>query len=249
MQHAIALDSSDRSARLSRPSLSLVPSWSRHDEERALGCLRDGGLLLAKGDIGYGLLGTSERAIRKMYDVKGRPESNPCVFAGNWRLLDEVAVVTPEERAFLQQVLRYSTCAAVFPARMESRLIQRLDPWVREHAITRGTLAVFLRSGGFFERLVDRSLDEGWCFVGSSANPSGMGNCFRFDEVPEAIRERADCALDHGTAALENPARKATTIINFTNATLKREGVSGARIREDFERFLARQTLRAMNTR
>jgi hypothetical protein len=175
-----------------------------------------------------------------MYELKGRPESNPCVFAGNWDVLDEVAVVTPEERAFLQRVVGYSTCAAVFPARLESQLIQGLDPWVRAHAVTRGTLAVFMRCGGFFERLVSRAWSEGWCFVGSSGNPSSMGNCFRFHEVPESIREGVDCAIDHGTAAYENPARMATTILNFTNGTLKREGVNAARIRADFEAFMGR---------
>lgn len=239
MQNA-ALDHDLLAPRISRPSLSLVPAWHMVDENRALGSLRSGGLLLAKGDIGYGLLGRSERAIRNMYELKGRPETNPCVFAGNWDVLDEIAVVTPEERAFLQRVVGYSTCAAVFPARMESKMIQGLDPWVREHAITRGTLAVFMRCGGFFERLVSRAWSEGWCFVGSSGNPSSMGNCFRFHEVPERIRRGVDCALDHGTAALENPERKATTILNFTNGTLKREGVNAARIRADFEAFVRR---------
>lgn len=241
MQYALDLD--HLAPRSSRPALSLVPAWTPAEEERALTCLRTGGLLLAKGDIGYGLLGTSEHAIRGMYELKGRPESNPCVFAGNWDLLDEIAVVTPDERGFLKRVVGYSTCAAVFPANMESPLIQRMDPWVRAHAITRGTLAVFLRCGGFFERLVERAHGEGWCFVGSSANPSSMGNCFRFHEVPESIREGVDCALDHGVAALENPARKATTIINFTNGTLKREGVNGPRIRADFDAYLNARAL------
>jgi tRNA A37 threonylcarbamoyladenosine synthetase subunit TsaC/SUA5/YrdC len=228
------------STRRSRPSLSLVPSTMERDEDRALNCLRGGGLLLAKGDIGYGMLGTSEAALRKMYELKGRPDTNPCVFAGDWDLLDEIAEVQPEERAFLQRVVSYSTCAAVFPAREGSPLLQRLDPWVRAHAITRGTLAVFLRSGPFFERLVHRALREGWCFAGSSANPSSMGNIFRFEEIPEDLVRGVDCAIDHGVAALENPARKATTIINFTNGTLKREGVNGPRIRADFDAWLRR---------
>lgn len=220
-------------------------AFTADEERRALACLRDGGLLLAKGDIGYGLLGTSEAALRKMYELKGRPESNPCVFAGNWDLLDEIAVVTAEERAFLQGVVSYSTCAAVFPARMESPLLQRLDPWVKKHAITNGTLAVFMRCGPFFERLVARALAEDWCFVGSSANPSSMGNIFRFEEMPEYIVRGVDCAIDHGTAPLENPARKATTILNFSNRTIKRDGVNGPRIRADFEAFVRGELVRA----
>lgn len=239
MSHTPTLDTASR---ISRPSLVPAPTWTADEETRALSCLRDGGLLLAKGDIGYGLLGTSSAAIQKMYELKGRPDSNPCVFAGNWDLLDEVAVVSPEERALLQRVLSYSTCAAVFPVREASPLLQRMDPWVRSHAVTRGTIAVFMRCGGFFERLVARALGEGWCFVGSSANPSSMGNIFRFEEMPAHIVQGVDCAIDHGVAALENPARKATTILNFTNGTLKREGVNGPRIRADFEAFFAART-------
>ena len=90
-----------------------------------------------------------------------------------------------------------------------------------------------------------RAFAEGWCFVGSSGNPSSMGNIFRFDEIPEELVRGVDCAIDHGVAPLENPGRKATTILNFTNGTLKREGINGPRIRADFEAFLRDSAARA----
>lgn len=222
--------------RVSRPSLSLVPAWRMMDENRALGSLRGGGLLLAKGELGYGLLGRSERAIRKMYALAGRPETAPCVFAGDWDVLDEIAVVTPEARAILQRALADAPCAAVFPARRESRLLRGLDPWVRERAVTRGTVTVSMHGGGFFERLVRRAWSEGWCLVGSAEGTATRGGNVRFEDLPERVRRGVDCALDHG-AAVEGAGREVPTILDFTDGAVTREG---AGVRADAPRPFGR---------
>lgn len=46
-------------------------------------------------------------------------------------------------------------------------------------------------------------------------------------------------ALDHG-AALVNPEREVSAILDFTEGTVTREGVNAVRIRADFERFAGR---------
>jgi len=76
--------------------------------------------------------------------------------------------------------------------------------------------------------------------IGGGGVWSKRGGSGYFEEIPEDLVRGVDCAIDHGVAALENPGRKATTIINFTNGTLKREGVNGPRIRADFDAWLRR---------
>lgn len=212
-----------------------APYWTAAEVDGVLDTLRSGGLVLVKGDIGYGLFGTSEAAIRTMYRVKGRRFTNPCIFVGNLDVLDEaVELPMPEVRDWVEDVAGWTTLAVVGRARPGSRLLAAMDPWVRSRSVTDGTLAVFLGTGPYIAELVDRSFAEGWVFVGSSANKSTTGNNFRFAELPPELVAAADFAVDHGRSKLENPGRLATTIVNFSNWTIRREGVNAGPIKAEF---------------
>lgn len=215
--------------------------WTPEEVAAAIETMRRGGLILVKGDIGYGLFGISQAAIAKMYAIKGRELSNPCIFVGNLELMDEIAVIDqPEVRKWIAETARWTTLAVVLPARMDSPYLRSMDPWVRERSVTRGSLAIFLRTGPYVEQLITGAFSEGWVFVGSSANKSLTGNVFQFDELPPEIVQGADLAVDHGVAALINPERKATTMVNFTNWTIRREGVNHEQIKASFEQLKKR---------
>jgi tRNA A37 threonylcarbamoyladenosine synthetase subunit TsaC/SUA5/YrdC len=210
--------------------------WEPEQVDGALAALASGGLVCMKGDIGYGLFGTSEAAIRKAYRLKGRPFTNPCIFIGSMDVFDAVARVDiPAVRQFIEELIGWTTVAVVLPVREDSPQLQRMDPWVYQQSVTENTLALFLRTGPFIEEMVRRSLAEGWVFVGSSANRSSEGNTYRFEELPPEFIQEADFVLDHGIASLENEQRRATTILNFTNWTVKRHGVNSERIVPQFE--------------
>lgn len=209
--------------------------WSDQDVDGVLDTLTAGGLVLVKGDIGYGLFGTSERAIRRMYEVKGRRFTNPCIFIGNLDVLDEVVELpSPEVRDWIADVTSWTTLAVVGRVRPGSRVLAGMDPWVRSQSVTDGTVAVFLGTGPYIEQLVIRAFAEGWVFVGSSANKSTTGNNFHFGELPPELIEAADYAVNHGRSKLENPGRLATTIVNFANWTIRREGVNAGEIKAEF---------------
>lgn len=203
--------------------------------------MRAGGLILVKGDIGYGLFGTTESAIAKMYRLKGRPLSNPCIFVGNLDIVDEIAVIQqPEVRKWIEEVAEWTTLAVVLPARTTSRYVESMDPWVRQQSVTNGSLAIFLRTGPYLERVIARAFEEGWVFVGSSANKSLTGNVFRFEDLPPEIISGADLAVNHGVGALINPERLATTMVNFTTWTIRRRGVNHEQIKESFKKLKTR---------
>ncbi|MGF7235868.1 MAG: L-threonylcarbamoyladenylate synthase [Frankia sp.] len=212
------------------------PYWKPAEVDDALATMAGGGLILVKGDIGYGLFGTSEDAIRKMYRIKGRPYSNPCIFIGSLDVLDAIAEIPhPAIRPWIEQLASWTTCAVVLPARAGSPELAAMDPWVRSQAITNGTLAVFLRTGPYINEMVRRALADGTVFVGSSANKSSHGNTFHFADLHRDFLEEADLVVDHGDAALANDERKATTMLNFTDWSVKRRGVNADRIVEQFE--------------
>jgi tRNA A37 threonylcarbamoyladenosine synthetase subunit TsaC/SUA5/YrdC len=215
--------------------------WTSEQVDAALETMKRGGLILVKGDIGYGLFGTSRAALEKMYRVKGRPLSNPAIIAGNLDVLDEIAVIArPEIREWIEEMAAWTTLAVVLPARAGSRCLRRMDPWVRQRSVTDGSLAVFLRTGPYLEEVIAKAFAEGWIFAGSSANKSSHGNTFRFGELSPELLQEADLAVNHGLARLVNPGRLATTMVNFTNWTIRRAGVNHEQIASEFEQLKRR---------
>lgn len=208
---------------------------NQQDVELAIGALERGDLTLLKGDIGYGLLGSAEQAIKKMYEAKGRSLSNPCIVIGNRDILEDVAVV-PDAKigAWIDQTMRYTTLATVLPVNPKSRLLKRLSPWLYGQTVTNATIAVFLNVGPFLEEVISQAASRGLIVVGSSANLSSHGNIYSFDEIPKALRAAADFGIDHGRCKYENEERKATTIVNFTNWSIKRRGVNWEQIEPSF---------------
>lgn len=221
--------------------ITATPYWHSSEVDDALATMRRGGLILVKGDIGYGLFGITEPAISRMYQAKGRSLSNPCIFIGSLDVLDEIAVIEqPEVREWIEETASWTTLAVVLPARMPSSYITGMDPWVRERSVTNGSLAIFLRTGPYIENMVASAFSDGWVFVGSSANRSHTGNVYRFEDIPPEVISAADLTVNHGTSAHINKQRLATTMVNFTNWSIRRAGVNYEPIKLSFEQLRER---------
>jgi tRNA A37 threonylcarbamoyladenosine synthetase subunit TsaC/SUA5/YrdC len=209
-----------------------------HEADKAFEVIRAGGLALIPADIGYGFLGHSLASIEKMYALKDRRFDNPCITVGNLDGIASLALLP--DRALLEwlaEISALTTLAVVVQVKRESPLVASLDPWVYEHSSNRGTMAIFLNPGPFVERMVMRAYEAGMILVGSSGNASGTGNNYRFHDVPQVIRDGVDYKFDAGPMRHENEDRMATTIVNLTNFTLRRLGVSHREIIESYERF------------
>lgn len=209
--------------------------YTDQEVQDALAAFRRGDLCLLKGDIGYGLLGNSEAAIRKMYSAKGRPFSNPCIVISNLSILRDIASFPhPEIERWVETMAPRTTLAVVLPINPDSRLLPTLPDWVYGQVVTQGTIASFLNVGPFLEDVIERARKENMMIVGSSANPSSQGNIYEYTELPPQIRSAADFSIDHGRSYHANPDRKATTIVNFTNWSVKRHGVNAEMIVPSF---------------
>jgi tRNA A37 threonylcarbamoyladenosine synthetase subunit TsaC/SUA5/YrdC len=209
--------------------------WTDDEVTRAVDALAAGGLVLLKGDIGYGLFGTSDRAIRKMYELKGRPHSNPCIVIGNMAILRDIAVA-PDPRiwAWIERAITWTTIAVVLPINPASRLLAALPPWLYGQTVTHGTVAAFLRTGPYLDVVVQTAFERDVMFVGSSANPSFQGNLYTFADLPQEFVRGSDFHINHGSCKYANPQRLATTIVNFANRSIKRRGVNAEQIERDF---------------
>jgi tRNA A37 threonylcarbamoyladenosine synthetase subunit TsaC/SUA5/YrdC len=193
----------------------------------AYSILRSGGLILVKGDIGYGFLGHSEESMRRMFELKGRSTSNPAIVIGSLRVLQEITTPIPNTiLAWLNRAAERTTLAAVYWLRRSSPFWTGLPQWVQQHTSKDGTVATFLNTGSFVERLVSLAATDQFLIVGSSANFSSTGNNYRFEAIPDRILQGVDLALNHGRAKYENDSKLATTIVDLTTLQIRRRGVN-----------------------
>lgn len=198
-----------------------------NEVEKAYRVIKDGGLALIKGDIGYGLIGHSEESIRKMYEIKGRPASNPCITVGSPDVLRDVAVLKdPRIMDWIEEISQHTTLAVVNAINPESKLLAGLSEFVLSQCTKEGTVASFLNTGEFISEMVKIGVKEDFLLVASSGNVSSFGNNYRFEDVQPEIINGVDYYLDMGEAKYKNDKKLATTIVNLTNFTYKRIGVN-----------------------
>ncbi len=219
---------------MEHPAESTAENAPRHTPqqvEEAYAVMARGGLILVKLDIGYGFVGRSEEAIRRMYELKGRPETNPCVVPGDLAILQQLSPgIDARILGWIERQMSWTTLSVIGDLNENSALWQSLPAFVRRQSSHDRSVAVFLRPGRFLEALVEKAFDNGHLLAGSSGNLSGQGNCYRPEELAPSIVEGVDLFIDHGVARYENPDRMATTMIDLRTLEIKRRGINCARL-------------------
>lgn len=201
------------------------------DAARTYEVLVAGGLALVPTDVGYGLVAIKEAAVQRIYNLKGRPLSKPCVTVANARIFDDVALpIDADVRGWIDQVTRMTPLAVVAKLDPASRLLASMSPDVHTQATRNGTIATFHNAGPIVQRVAELAFADGMLVVGSSANLSGTGNNDRFSDVPLSMRRDADLVIDRGPVWYGNDQRLATTILDLTTGTFQRKGVNFALI-------------------
>jgi tRNA A37 threonylcarbamoyladenosine synthetase subunit TsaC/SUA5/YrdC len=189
-----------------------------------------GGLALVPTDVGYGLLAMESSAVRRIYELKGRPLAKPCVTVADRWIFDEVsAPIDAEIRAWIDSVTRRTPLAVVTRLAPASRLLGSMSDYVRSQATQGGTIATFHNAGLIVSAVAELAYQDGRVVVGSSANTSGTGNNPSLRDVPEAMRRGVDLVVD-GRVWYGTDAREATTILDLTTGRFQRKGVNFALI-------------------
>lgn len=214
------------------PSRPATP-FTQKEVDDAYAVLDRSGLILIKLDIGYGFAGRSEESIKRMYELKGRPESNPCVVPGNMDVLQELCSgIDPVILDWLRLQIPWTPLSVIGNLNAKSPIWLSLPDLVRKQCSKNGSVAVFLNAGVFLEALLARSLMDGKLFAGSSANLSGQGNVYRPEMLAPSLIAGVDLFIDHGVARYENPDRMATTMIDLRTCQVTRRGVNYAQLAE-----------------
>lgn len=156
-------------------------------------CLASGGVAVFPADTVYGLCcdPANERAVRRLYELKGRPAARPAavMFFALASLLSTIGDLGARERAALRALLpgpvtvllgnrshRYPLAAGAGESAVET-LGLRVPAWTPPLRALAGVRAPVLQS---------------------SANRSGAKDAQRLRDVPASIRRGADLILDGG---------------------------------------------------
>jgi tRNA A37 threonylcarbamoyladenosine synthetase subunit TsaC/SUA5/YrdC len=201
------------------------------DAAEVYATLREGGLALVPTDVGYGLVAMEEAGVRRVYELKGRPLSKPCITVANITILRDL--VLPIDDAILEwitEVTEHVPLAVIAPLDPASDLLAAMPPYVRAQATQNGTIATFHAAGRLVHRIADLAFADRRVIVGSSANTSGTGNNYAFEDVPEEVRGAVDLALDRGRAWFANDQKLASTILDLRTGAFQRRGIEFTRI-------------------
>lgn len=173
------------------------------DAEAFERCIADGGVALFGSDTVYGLAGDPEsaEAVRRLYEIKGRPQQRPAavMFFDLALALDVLSGLGPRSREAVQRLLpgpltllvanpdrRYPLACGPEPERLGLRVPELTGALAALGAVRLGVLQ-------------------------SSANPSGGPDASRLDEVDPRIRGAVDLEIDAGELT-----GAASTVVDLT---------------------------------
>lgn len=166
--------------------------------QQAYETILGGGLAIIPSRVGYTLLGNSQQAIEKMYRIKGRPLTKPCVVLTRYDVLPEISQIPERHQPFVDAIESAGMLCGFILRRKEHPYFASLSSYTDSNAQKPdGTSCYVIHGGAYIQYLVDRALADGTFVVGSSANQSGTGNEGMFSKIPESIRDEVDFAIDH----------------------------------------------------
>jgi tRNA A37 threonylcarbamoyladenosine synthetase subunit TsaC/SUA5/YrdC len=209
------------------------------DAARILEVVEAGGVALAQTQTGYGLVAMKSEGVRRIYELKGRPATKPCVTVGTMEILDEVAEVDVPTRLWLSAATAGWPLAVVARLRPASRLVASFEPFVATQCTKADTIATFFGVGPLIARTAELARSKGRLIVGSSANLAGTGNNYALEDVPPSMRDGVDLAIDYGRARYTSDEKLASTIIDLTQRTFLRKGACFEAIEASWRAFEA----------
>jgi len=204
------------------------------DAERVMQVLVDGGVAIIYLDVAYAVLGRSEASVRRIYAAKGRSFSRPTGIVGCLPMHDEIHLMDARGREIVRAVTveHGLPLSVIAPFRRDHPFLENLDPFVLNNANKDGTLNLLINAGRLRDAIARLSWARGVPLVGSSANVSLTGSKYRVEDIEPPILEAADIVIEYGESRYANPHGRSSTMIDFRDFSIVREGVCFEPIRE-----------------
>jgi len=189
-----------------------VASLTEAGFTQILSFLREGGVIGFPTDTAYGLGAdaSNESAVRKIFEIKGRPETKPILLVVDSIAMAERMAELPDAARVLSAKLWPGPLTLVLPARAHVSTV-----------LTAGTGSIGVRwpEAPFATRLANAL---GRPVTATSANRSGMPAAVTAAEVRTQLEGQLEMIVDGGTL----PVRGGSTLVDLTQdpPALLREG-------------------------
>jgi tRNA A37 threonylcarbamoyladenosine synthetase subunit TsaC/SUA5/YrdC len=216
------------------PESILPPETIERDAQRVFDVLVHGGTAIIYLDVAYAILGRSAESVRRIYTAKSRSFGRPTGIVGALELHDAIHLMDDRAKAIVRAVtVKHDLPLSVIaPYRENHAFLCNLDPFVLGNAIKNGTLNLLLNAGKLRTAVSRISFAAMTPLVGTSANVSLTGSKFRVEDIEPAMLAAADIVIDYGRARYHNPHARSSTMIDFRDLSVVREGVCFERIRD-----------------
>ncbi len=170
------------------------------DARAAYEVLAAGGIAILPMDVGYSLIGGSARALRTIFETKGRGPSKLNAMLGDSVLQRELHVLDTRGREVVEALtVDYDLpLGAIAPARLDHPLLRAMEADALAQSSKAGTVLMLLNAGAFHAEICRASREGGHPLFGSSANLTLTGTKFRVDDIEPQIKSIADIVIDHG---------------------------------------------------
>lgn len=201
-----------------------------HDVEaeahKVLDVLAGGGVAIIPLNVAYAIVGQTEAAIRKIFDIKKRSYEKPSGMFGGAAASADVHILSEDGKAIREALiieanLPFSIVAEYQP---NSPLIADVDPFVLETSTKGDTMDMLLNAGPFHNAMASISHARKTPVFGSSANQSLSGSKYLVDEIEQDVLDAVDIIIDHGRCRDANDQGLSSTIIDFRDFSVVRAG-------------------------
>jgi len=216
------------------PESKLPAATIERDAQRVFEAVAGGGTAIIYLDVAYAILGRSAESVRRIYAAKARSYGRPTGIVGCLELHDEIHVIDERKKAIVRAVTveHDLPLAVIAPYRREHPFLRNIDPFVLDNAVKDGTLNLLLNAGRLRNRISRISFDAMTPLVGSSANVSLTGSKYRVEDIEPEMIAAADVVIDYGRSRYHNPQGRSSTMLDFRDMSIVREGVCFGQIRD-----------------
>ncbi|KAG9771809.1 hypothetical protein ABEF93_007788 [Exophiala dermatitidis] len=200
------------------PGTSIV---GRHDVDadvrRVYEVLKNGGVAIIPGRIGYASIATPGASVKRIFDAKQRGSHKKHAITGSYAMHKLIHRLPPEKEAMVAAITIDNALplGVVAPYDPDQPLVRNIDSETLKQTAHNGTLGMLIGGGVFHEKLNELAIQGGITFLGSSANLSGKGVKGRVEDIEPEVRGAADIIIDYGLRNYHS-FHQSSTIIDFS---------------------------------
>lgn len=201
-----------------------------HDLEaeatEVLEVLAKGGLAIVPLNVAYAIVGQTEDAIRKIFEVKKRSYEKPSGMFGCAPASADVHIMSEQGQAIREALVHEANLpfSIVAEYRPDSPLIATVEPFVLKTSTKGETMDMLMNAGPFHNVFASISHERKTPVFGSSANQSLSGSKYEVGDIEQDVVDAVDIVIDHGKCRDANDQGYSSTIIDFRDFTVVRVG-------------------------